>query len=224
MTTSVAKLPAVTSGQTAYHHGSLRASLLQQAERTIAERGADGLSLRELARAAGVSHSAPSRHFSSRQALLDALAVTGFQRLGRQLEVAMQPGDGTFARRLTAFAQAYVRFATRHPALLDLMFTCLHRSGASHEVREANDQAFAATIELIALARARGDIVGDDPSQVATAILATVQGIAAIAGGAMLTGQKPVDAVVCDTIAILINGLRPREPHRAQERGRISGN
>ena len=207
----------MTSGQTAYHHGSLRASLLEQAEQTLAERGAGSLSLRELARAAGVSHSAPRRHFPTRQALLDALAVTGFQRLGRQLDAAMQPADGTFARRLTAFAQAYVRFATRHPALLDLMFTCLHRPGASHQVREANDQAFTATIELIARARAQEDIAGYDPGQVATAILATVQGLAAIAGGAMLTGPKPVDAVVCDTIAILINGLRPREPrHQAQ--------
>jgi AcrR family transcriptional regulator len=212
-------LPGVTSGQTPYHHGSLQASLLEEAERALAERGAGNLSLRELARAAGVSHSAPRRHFSTRQALLDALAVTGFQRLGRQLDAAIQPADGAFAGRLTAFALAYVRFATRHQALLDLMFTCLHRPGASHEVRDANDQAFAATIELIARARAQGDIVGGDPGQIDTAILATVQGLAAIAGGPMLTGPKPVDAVVCDTIAILINGLRPREPRpRAQAR------
>jgi hypothetical protein len=136
----------------------------------------------------------------------------------------VKPSASRYQRSYTAFAQAYVRFATRHPALLDLMFTRLHRSGASRDVRQANDQAFAATIELIARARARGDIVGDDPGPVATAILATVQGIAAIAGGAMLTRQEPVDAVVRDTIAILINGLRPREPHRAQEHVHIPGN
>jgi AcrR family transcriptional regulator len=202
----------VTSAQTAYHHGSLRAALLDQAERTLAERGPGSLSLRELARAAGVSHSAPRRHFPTRQALLDALAVTGFQRLGSQLHAAMPPADTTFAARLTAFAQAYVRFATGYPALLDLMFTFLHRPGAAPEVREANDQAFTATIELIAQARAHGDITADDPGPVATAILATVQGLAAIAGSAMLTGPKPVDAVVRDTIAILISGLQPRQP------------
>jgi AcrR family transcriptional regulator len=207
MTTSAATLPAVT----AYHHGSLRASLLEQAEQVLAERGADSLSLRELARAAGVSHSAPRRHFPTRQALLDALAVTGFQRLGRELDAPVQPADGAFAGRLTAFALAYVRFATSYPALLDLMFACLHRPGASLEVREANDQAFAATIDLIAQARSRGDIIGDDPGQVATAILATVQGLAAIARGAMLTGPKPVDTVVRDTITILVSGLQPRQ-------------
>jgi len=143
--------------------------------------------------------------------------VTGFQRLGRQLDVAMRPARGTFPRRLTVFAQAYVRFAAGHPALLDIMFACLHRPGASPEVRAANDQAFAAPTELIAEARAGGQIAGEDPGQVATAILATVQGLAALAGSAMLTGQKPVDAVVSDTIKILVNGLRPRELDGAAE-------
>jgi AcrR family transcriptional regulator len=198
------------TARTTYHHGDLRASLLEEAERTIAGQGAERLSLRELARAVGVSHSAPRRHFPSRQALLDALAVSGFQRLGDQVDEAMRRRDGMFAGRLTAFAQAYVRFATRHPALLDVMFGCLHRRGAGPEVRAANDAAFAGPLELIAEARARGDIVSGDPDQVATAILATLQGLAALAGSAMLAGQKPTEAVVSDTIRILLDGLRPR--------------
>jgi AcrR family transcriptional regulator len=198
------------TARTTYHHGDLRASLLEEAERTIAGQGAERLSLRELARAVGVSHSAPRRHFPSRQALLDALAVSGFQRLGDQVDEAMRRRDGMFAGRLTAFAQAYVRFATRHPALLEVMFGCLHRPDADPEVRAANDAAFAGPLELIAEARARGDIVSGDPDQVATAILATLQGLAALAGSAMLAGQKPTEAAVSDTIRILVDGLRPR--------------
>ena len=70
-----------------YHHGNLRTALLEQAERTVRERGAQALSLRELARDAGVSHGAPRRHFPDRQALLDALAEAGFVRLGAELRV-----------------------------------------------------------------------------------------------------------------------------------------
>ena len=65
-----------------YHHGNLRAALLEPAERALRERGVGGLSLRELAREVGVSHAAPRRHFADKQALLDALAEDGFERLG----------------------------------------------------------------------------------------------------------------------------------------------
>src|SRR3954454_17907230 len=95
-----------------YHHGNLRAALLEQAERTVRERGAQALSLRELAREVGVSHGAPRRHFADRQALLDAVAQAGFARLGRQLQRAVSGAGEDFEARLQAAAGAYVRFAT----------------------------------------------------------------------------------------------------------------
>src|SRR3954452_10961890 len=91
-----------------YHHGNLRSELLEQAERTLRERGAVELSLRELAREVGVSHAAPRRHFRDKQALLDALAESGFVRLGADLDRAMTRAGGDFRARLAAFAKAYV--------------------------------------------------------------------------------------------------------------------
>src|SRR6202011_1583088 len=123
-----------------YHHGDLRAALLSRAETELSRGGAGSLSLRELARDVGVSHGAPREHFRTKQALLDALAETGFQRLGHELEAAMAGNQGSFSERLTAFAQTYVRFASRQPALLDLMFTSLHRPGSDPSLREANDR------------------------------------------------------------------------------------
>lgn len=61
-----------------YHHGDLRAAILSEAALLVAERGADGLSLRELARSAGVSHAAPAHHFVDRRGLFTALAAQGF--------------------------------------------------------------------------------------------------------------------------------------------------
>src|SRR5690242_20256319 len=80
-----------------YHHGDLKAVILAQAAMLVAERGADGVSLRELARAAGVSHAAPAHHFTDRRGLFTALATEGFggQQLeafgGQQLEAFCSP-------------------------------------------------------------------------------------------------------------------------------------
>ena len=66
------------SSRDSYHHGDLKAAILAEAAALVADRGADGLSLRELARAAGVSHAAPAHHFTDRRGLFTALATEGF--------------------------------------------------------------------------------------------------------------------------------------------------
>jgi AcrR family transcriptional regulator len=191
-----------------YHHGNLKAALLARAEHKLSREGVHTLSLRELARDVGVSHGAPREHFRTKQALLDAVADVGFQRLGRELEAAMAGNQGSFAERLTVFAQTYVRFASRQPALLDLMFTSLHRPGEDPSLSEANDRAFAAPIALIADAQANGDIVSDDPDGVAMAVLTTLQGLAWLANSPIIA-DRPIEIVVADTIQILTNGLKP---------------
>jgi AcrR family transcriptional regulator len=97
-----------------YHHGDLRATVLTAASRLVAERGADGISLRELAREAGVSHAAPAHHFTDRRGLFTALAAEGFRLLADALTAAR-------AHFLDA-ALAYVRFAIHHPGHYEVMF------------------------------------------------------------------------------------------------------
>jgi AcrR family transcriptional regulator len=97
-----------------YHHGDLRAVILAEAARLVAERGADGISLRELARGAGVSHAAPAHHFTDRRGLFTALATEGFQLLTQ----ALTDARGHFADA----ALAYVRFAIEHPGHYQVMF------------------------------------------------------------------------------------------------------
>src|ERR1700691_5038431 len=105
-----------------YHHGNLRTVLLEQAETTLQEEGIDALSLRDRARSAGVSHGAPRRHFSDRQALLDALAARGYERLGAELRGAVDAAAPSLEARVTALARAYAGFVTRSGELLALMF------------------------------------------------------------------------------------------------------
>jgi AcrR family transcriptional regulator len=199
----------VTSGR--YHHGNLRMALLEQAERLLDKVGAHELSLREVARAAGVSHSALRHHFADKQALLDALAETGFERLGRELDEALAATDGPFADRLIAFAKTYVGFAVGHPNLVTLMHASKE---SSPRLRAANDRAFAAPSELIAQAQARGDIVDGDSDRVAMAVLATLQGLVALVVSGM-SGDRPVDGLVSGTIETLLHGLRPRTTDHA---------
>jgi AcrR family transcriptional regulator len=192
-----------------YHHGNLRSALLSCAERTLSERGAGQLSLRELARQVGVSHAAPRRHFADKQSLLDALAQDGFERLGRELREAMEAAAGAFHARLLAFAQTYVRFATQHAALLELMFAGKYRPGAAHSLRAAADSAFEAPLSLISEGQAAGEVVPGDPERVAIVAWAALQGLVAMVNSGMLD-DAALDDLVADAVERVVLGLRPR--------------
>lgn len=118
-----------------YHHGDLPAVILSEAARLVAERGADGVSLRELARNAGVSHAAPAHHFVDRRGLFTALAAQGF----RWLADALTNARGDFA----AAALAYVRFAIDHPGHYQVMFNRSLLDAADAELAAAEAAAGA---------------------------------------------------------------------------------
>jgi AcrR family transcriptional regulator len=105
----------------AYHHGDLRNALVQAAREILEEEGLSALSLRAVARRAGVSHAAPYRHFPNHEALLAELVGEGFAELRGDIAAAgARPGD--MADRITNMGAAYMRFVARRPALARLMF------------------------------------------------------------------------------------------------------
>jgi AcrR family transcriptional regulator len=187
-----------------YHHGNLRTALLEQAERTVRERGVQELSLRELARDVGVSHGAPRRHFPDRQALLDALAVAGFERLGTELRGAMDGAGEDFRARVQATATAYIRFATRDAALLELMFAGKHKQ-PSGELQQAAESAFAVMLELIEQGQREGVLDSGESERVGLVLFATIQGIAALVTGGMVAAEQ-LDELVADAIAHFLRG------------------
>ena len=129
---------------TTYHHGDLRAAVLAAAGKLIEKEGVAGLSVREAARRAGVSHNAPYRHFPDRDALLAALAAEGFT----QLEKALEKRSG---REL---GEAYVRFALAHPQRFRLMFGGL-LPGDCPAARQAEASMFACSVVRRPRARTR---------------------------------------------------------------------
>lgn len=183
-----------------YHHGRLRATLLAEAERALAEDGIEALSLRELARRAGVSHAAPRRHFADRQALLDALAEAGFTRLADDVDSAAGAASGGYQARLRAAAAAYVGFATRDAALMELMFTVKNAPGSAGP-KEAAERLFAVIGGLIGQGQQAGLLPPGDPYRLQLLFGATLQGIAAlVSSGRIPAGQG--ETLVDDAIAL----------------------
>lgn len=104
-----------------YHHGDLRRALIDAGLALLDDREADDLSLREVARAVGVSATAVYRHFPDKSALLDALAGEGLRLLAEAQHRAADAAGGGEAG-FAATGVAYVRFALAHPALFRLTF------------------------------------------------------------------------------------------------------
>jgi AcrR family transcriptional regulator len=108
-------------GKDRYHHGDLRAALIETAAELIAERGVRGFSLAETSRRLGVAVSAPYAHFAGREDLLAAVAVRAFELFRAALVPAME-GFSEPADRLAAMARAYVRFAAGHRPMFEMLY------------------------------------------------------------------------------------------------------
>ncbi|TVT61576.1 TetR/AcrR family transcriptional regulator [Amycolatopsis rhizosphaerae] len=190
----------------AYHHGRLRGVLLDEAERALREHGVERLSLRDLARQAGVSHAAPRRHFADRQALLDALAETGFTRLADEARAAIDAAGTDHRARLLGAATAFVQFAIENAALLELMFS--RKNGEPPAaLREASTRLFTTMGTVIRDAQEAGTLPARDPERLQLLFAATLQGIAVlVTSGRAKPGQA--DMLVADAIDLFVSGQR----------------
>ncbi len=192
-----------------YHHGHLREALLRAAEDALETGGARSISLRELSRQLGVSHTSPRRHFAGKEALLDALALRGFERFDEALgRAAGKPGQ-EFKSRLTKLARAYVGFALKHPALLSLMFDAKQRADAPEALRQASERAFGHAPAAFAEAQAAGEVVPGDPSRLALVLFSTLLGLVSMSTGGKVKGI-PLDRLIGEIIDRTILGFRPR--------------
>src|SRR5688572_29796038 len=147
-----------------YHHGDLRRTLLRHAVHIVAEQGSHELSLRALARKAGVSHAAPYRHFADKAELMAAVAQEGFESLRQALEAAGAGAPGGALERFFAGGEAYVRFAVEHPAHYRVMFGWEGREKAKPETLvEAGRRAFAVLLAAVAALQQEDVVPPGDP-------------------------------------------------------------
>jgi AcrR family transcriptional regulator len=137
---------------TPYHHGALRDALLQAAERVLERDGLAGLTLRAVAREAGVSHAAPTHHFGDLTGLVSELAAIGFRQFNAAMTAASPPGIPPIERGM-ARAKAYIAYAQAHPGMYGLMFRTERLDYSRPSLHEAAEASFSGLASAIAASR-----------------------------------------------------------------------
>jgi AcrR family transcriptional regulator len=151
-----------------YHHGELRRAILQEAGEILEKEGLTALSLREVARRAGVSHNAPYRHFPDRESLLGALVAQGFEMLGDALQ----------RRPRREMGEAYVEFALAHPQRFRLMY------GGAVKLKQRDRRAYEGLLKSFS-------DLGDDAPYAAAAAWAVVHGLSHLLLDGHFEGREP---------------------------------
>lgn len=198
---------ASTSGS--YHHGNLRAALLEEAARMIGEGGVSKVTMRAIGQRLGVSRAAPYRHFPDKDALLTAVAAAGFEELNRRLlqiddEAADSPLD-----RFRRMGRAYVRFARDHPAQYRLMYgeQSVERDRIP-ELQTAANGLFAHLVQVIESQQNAGRIRAEDPQEQAYIAWSAMHGLASLLIDGQIRAEADVDGLVERAIATVLAGLR----------------
>jgi AcrR family transcriptional regulator len=163
-----------------YHHGDLRRALLDAAETVLERVGPGGLSLRAVAREAGVSPAAPYHHFKDKDELMLAVGKMGFTKLNVALAAAAT-ARSDLGDRLSDIGLAYVEFAQEHPATYRVMYDCARRVDAMPESEEHDKSGFAMVKDAIREA-AGGEISEVDAHLAAIAAWCAVHGLAEMSG------------------------------------------
>ncbi|MGY2023797.1 TetR/AcrR family transcriptional regulator [Nocardia gipuzkoensis] len=183
--------------RTSYHHGALRDALLAACLRLIETEGLGAVSLRRVAREAGVSTAAPYHHFPDRSALLATLSTQGFRLLGAQLAATRAEAETPLAA-LTALANTYVRFSREQPAYFRLMFRPeLSQPDKHPDAMAAGDAAFGVLAATIAECVRAGVLPADKADTLAVMFWGLGHGLASL----WLDGQLEKRAVQFGTTA-----------------------
>lgn len=196
-----------------YHHGDLRNALIQAGVRLLADTPPEALSLRQLAKEAGVSHNAPYMHFQDKEALIAAIAEQGFRMLTVYVRREVDAAVGTWAERFCEGCWGYVRFALENPAHFQVMSRRFETPPDS-ALHDAGREAFGTLCGYIADGQAEGALVAGNPAELAVGVWSTLHGLA----GILSADKLPPDvsdaveprALVVATVRRLLDGLRPR--------------
>ncbi|MBR7828319.1 TetR/AcrR family transcriptional regulator [Actinospica sp. MGRD01-02] len=192
-----------------YHHGNLRAALLESALEVLTETGVAGFSMREAARRAGVSQSAPKHHFGDTRGLLGALATRAYRQLCERLEGV--ECSGLDAReRVTGLAVEYVAFARDNRALFDLMWRMTQFDYDDPELAEQKHRALRA-LDRVLRGTDAGSTSDEDPGSVQSyAVWSLVHGYTSLAlEGAI--DEQAADPLASDLLPAMLRlvDLRP---------------
>lgn len=186
-----------------YHHGDLKTELLSYAREQLESANLEGLSMREMAKAVGVSHTAAYRHFKDKQALLEAAAVEGFEELLASSQAAVAAAQ-TPRERLKACGMAYVAYGLQSPQLLSHMFRAASQADASAALQDAAARLFETLKLLVSEGQQQGVFGEGPPTPLAHTCWAMVHGLATLmSNGLLQLSQSSPDALMAYADGIL---------------------
>ena len=157
---------------TTYHHGNLKIALIEAGLEILSQEGENKLSLRKVARAVGVSHAAPYRHFANKEALIAAIAEEGYQKLEKRMKDALAQFPSDSGSQLIELGCAYVKFALENPNQLRVMFTDF-----SEDCELETGDTFILLVDTIKKGQDADYIAAGDVIQFALTLWATVHGL-----------------------------------------------
>lgn len=197
-----------------YHHGDLERALVRAGLAIVEKHGIDALTLRNVARRAKVSHTAPYHHFTNKAELLAAVSAAGFDGLVEAIsnEIAAARA-GKPSDRLRCIGRAYVRYAVRRPTVFRLMFRPeLTRPRNFPRLHEAESRAFGSLLETIMAMQQSGEMPGADPRPPATFAWSAVHGLSMLhiddVFGETPLSQVAFDRLEADLHEAIVAGLR----------------
>lgn len=208
--------PSVRRGRTkpreTYHHGDLRQALVDSARELLTSGGLAALTLRAAARAAGVSQTAPYRHFASRDDMLAAVAEDGFRRLHARMIAGTASHQGK--RALQQIAVEYVRFALESPAEYRIMFgrevAELEKTVTSRAMNDASRAVMDLLQGGIEQMQAAGAIRAGDAAVMAFTAWSLVHGVVMLTldGQGSRTRHKRPEELVKEATSLLMIGMK----------------
>ncbi|WP_319406458.1 TetR/AcrR family transcriptional regulator [uncultured Desulfosarcina sp.] len=201
-----------THVQRPYHHGDLRRSLIQAGSKMIEEKGLAGLSLREVARAAGVSHTAPYRHFQDKADLLAAIAQLGFEQLTDQAGKAASLHEGDPCKQFVAASVQYILFGVRNPCMSHLLFGgVINMRTAPRALKRSSWAAFQLVETIIDNGKRAGVFLDRDTMELAVATWSGIHGLAQLISGGYLSRlaatERQVEALGKMVCQLLLTGI-----------------
>ncbi len=164
-----------------YHHGDLKNALIEAGQEILSKEGMSGLSLRKVARKAGVSHSAPYAHFADKQALIAAISTEGYRLLYEKMQKIQKDLMDDPSRQLVEVAWAYVRFAQTDPAQFKVTFSnAVARERDYPALVEMTGKCFNQVVRIVKACQEAGILALSAPDTLAVGIWSVVHGFASL--------------------------------------------
>lgn len=209
---AMARQPGRPNSSATYHHGDLHNALVDAAIALIRQDGPNALSLRAVARQAGVSHTAPYRHFADKHALLETIALGGFRELSRAMKSAAENYADPLQQIIHA-GEAYIRLATQNPEVTQIMFGgFLEVQRCGEALQQESEQAFAGLLAIIEKGKRSGQLKPMDTEVLALATWSLAHGFAMLVAAGQLAHKvrdsAEVQALSQSLGELLVNGIR----------------